>query len=64
MLDSDRQYLSRFELDPDIEFRWEDLYGFDVSYEFTYDDEMDTFDDVNIRDAEDTIPRDDFLFKN
>jgi hypothetical protein len=63
MMDSDRQYLSRFELDPDIEFRWEDLYGFDVSYEFTYDDEMDTIDDENMLDAEDTIPEDDFLFE-
>ena len=64
MNDSDKEFLSRFSLDPALESSFEDLYGFDVSYEFTYDDEMDTFDDVNIRDAEDTIPRDDFLFKN
>lgn len=63
MYDSDRHYLSRFELDPNIEFQWEDLYGSDISDEFD-DDEMDTYDHENILDAEDTIPEDDFLFEN
>ncbi|MGD8880491.1 MAG: hypothetical protein PVI82_01290 [Desulfobacterales bacterium] len=62
MNDSDRRYLSRFALDPTMEYRWKDLYGFDFSC--PYDDEMDPFNDRNILDAEDTIPEDDFLFKN
>ena len=59
---SDRQYLSRFALDPVMEYRWEDLYGFDFYY--STDDEMNPFDDESIPDTEDTIPEDDFLFKN
>ena len=58
---SDRQYLARFALDPAMEYRWEDLYGFDFPY--SYYDEMDPFDDENILDAKDTIPENDFLFK-
>jgi hypothetical protein len=61
MNDSDRRYLSRFALDPTMEYRWEDLYGFDFSCPY---DEMDPFDDENILNAEDTIPKDDFLFEN
>jgi len=60
MDDSDKKYLSRFALDPAIEYGCEDQYGFD----FSYDDEMDPFDDENILDAEDAIPEDDFLFEN
>lgn len=59
---SDRQYLSRFALDPAIEYDGEDLDGFDFSY--SSDAELDPFDDENIQDAEDTIPEDDFLFEN
>lgn len=64
MCDSDRLYLSRFALDPDIESLWEDLYRSDISDEFTYDEEMDTFDDEKILGAEHTTPRKDFLFEN
>jgi hypothetical protein len=60
MYDSDRKYLSRFSLDPAIEYGCEDLSGSD----FSYDDEMDPFDDENILDAQDSIPEDDFLFEN
>lgn len=49
--ESDRQYLSRFELDPEIEFRWEDLYRVDIFDEFVYDDEMVTLDDEKILDV-------------
>jgi hypothetical protein len=60
MYDSDRKYLSRFSLDPAIEFGFEDLYGSD----FSYDDEIDPVDDENISDSEDLILEDDFLFEN
>jgi hypothetical protein len=61
MYESDRQYLSRFSLDPEIEFRWEDLYRFDVFHEFAYDDEMDTLDDEKILDVAYPIPENSFL---
>ena len=61
MNDSDRRYLSRFALDPTMEYRWEDLYGFDFSC--PYEDETNPFDDENIPDAEDTIPDDEILSK-
>ena len=60
MNDSDRRYLSWFALDPAMEYKWEDLYGFD----FSYPDEIDQFDDENISDSEDLILEDDFLFEN
>ena len=60
MYDSDRQYLSRFTLDPATESSFEDLYGSD----FSYDDEINPFDNENIPDSEDLIPDDDFLFEN
>ena len=60
MYDSDRQYLSRFTLDPATESSFEDLYGSD----FSYDDEINPFDNENIPDSEDLIPEDDFLFEN
>ena len=63
MNDSDRQYLSRFELDPDIEYQWEDIYGSDIPYKFN-DDEMDLFDVENKPNAKDSILEDDFLFEN
>lgn len=60
MYDSDRQYLSRFTLDLATESSFEDLYGSD----FSYDDEIDPFDNENIPDSEDLILDDDFLFEN
>jgi len=60
MYDSDREYLSRFTLDPALESSFEDLYGSHLSY----DDEIDPFDDENISDSEDLILEDDFLFEN
>ena len=59
MNNSDREYLSRFSLDPAIEYSFEDLYGSCFS-----DDEIDPFDDETISDAEDSIPEDDFLFES
>ena len=60
MYDSDREYLSRFALNPEIEYSWEDPFGSD----FSYDDEMDPFDDESIPDAKYLILGDDFLFEN
>jgi len=57
MYESDREYLSRFSLDPEFE----DLYGFDFSYE---DEEMNPLGDENLSDADDSIPEDDFLSEN
>jgi hypothetical protein len=59
MNDSDREYLSRFSLDPSIENTFEDLYG-----SYFSDDEIDPFDDETISDVEDSIPEDDFLFES
>ena len=60
MYDSDREYLSRFTLDPALEPSLEDLYGSD----FSYPDDIDQFDEENISDSEDLILEDDFLFEN
>ncbi|MGW8301301.1 MAG: hypothetical protein ACWGNO_04490 [Desulfobacterales bacterium] len=60
MYDSDREYLSRFTLDPALEPSLEDLYGSD----FFNTDEMDPYDDENISDSENVLPEDDFLFEN
>jgi len=60
MYDSDRQYLSRFTLDPATESSFEDLCGSD----FFYDDEPDPFDDEDIPDSDDLILDDDILFEN
>jgi hypothetical protein len=60
MNDSDKEFLSRFALDPEIECGFEDLYG---SY-FSYDDEINPFDDENVPDSDDLILEDDFLFEN
>jgi hypothetical protein len=60
MYDSDRKYLSRFALDPQVNCGWEDLDGFD----FSYDDDLDLFDDVCFSDSEDLILKDDFSFEN
>ena len=48
---SDRRYLSRFALDPPMEYKWEDLYELDF-YD-SEEEEMDLFDDGNILDAGD-----------
>ena len=63
MNDSDRKYLSRFSLDPDIEYGSEDLYGIDFSPYVSCDDDLDLFDDEN-SDSEDSIREDDLLFGN
>ena len=60
MYDSDREYLSRFTLDPALEPSFEDLYGPD----FFNADEIDPFDDENISDSENLSLEDDFLFEN
>ena len=57
---SDKEFLSRFSLDPAIEYSFEDLYGRDFSYE----EEINPFDDENISDSEDLILEDGFLFDN
>jgi len=54
---SDRHYLSRFALDPAMEFKWEDLYDLDLYC--PEDEEMDPFDAENNMGAEDPIPDDD-----
>ena len=60
MYDSDRQYLSRFTLDPALGPSFEDQYGPD----FFNADEIDPFDDENILDSENLSLEDDFLFEN
>ena len=60
MNESDREYLSRFSLDPETECSFEDLYGSDFSYER----EMNPYDDENTVESEDLILEDDFLFEN
>ena len=60
MYDSDREYLSRFTLDPALEPSFEDQYGPD----FFNADEIDPFDDENILDSENLSLKDDFLFEN
>ena len=57
---SDKEFLSRFSLDPGTEYSFEDIDG---SY-FSDDDEMDPFDNEKIPDSEDLILEDDFLFDN
>ena len=60
MNESDREFFSRFSLDPAIESSFEDLYGSD----FSHDDEINSFDDENIPDSDDLMLEDDFLFEN
>ena len=60
MYDSDREYLSRFTLDPALESSFEDQYRPD----FFNADEIDPFDDENILDSENLSLEDDFLFEN
>lgn len=61
MNDSDREFLSRFTVDPPIESGFEDLYG---SYFSDDDDEMNPLDDENLPDSDDLNLEDDFLFEN
>ncbi len=60
MDDSDREYLSKFALDPAIEYGGEDLSATD----FAYDEALDPYDDKKSLDAEDLILEDDFLFED
>jgi hypothetical protein len=60
MYDSDREYLSRFSLDPETEYSLEDLYGAVLSCE----EQINPSDDENIPDSDDLILEDDFLFEN
>lgn len=60
MYESDREYLSRFVLDPETEYGFEELYGLDFSVE---EEEMTPVYDENDSDAEDSISEDDFLFE-
>ena len=57
MYDSDREYLSRFSLDPETEYSLEDLYGADFSCE----EQINPSDDENIPNSDDLILEDDFL---
>ena len=59
MYESDREYLSRFSLDPETEYSFEELYGFDFSNE----EEMSPLGDENISSTEDSIPEDDLFFE-
>jgi hypothetical protein len=61
MNDSDKEFLSRFSLDPALESSFEDLYGSYFSY---YDDEINPLDDENMPDSDDSIQEDDFLFED
>ncbi|MBW2430532.1 MAG: hypothetical protein PVG52_10880 [Desulfobacterales bacterium] len=63
MYDSDRKYLSRFALDPDMEYGSEDLYGSDFSLYESYDDDLDPIDSQDLE-PEDPNLEDDFLFEN
>lgn len=54
MYDSDEKYLSKFALDPDMEYGGEALYGTDFSAYLSYDDDLD---------PEEPIGEDDFLFE-
>lgn len=56
---SDRQYLSRFEVDPELDYQWEDLYESD--FHCSPDDETDLFDRENILDPEDPDPDEEIL---
>jgi hypothetical protein len=58
MYDSDRKYLARFALDPEMEYGGEILYESDFSY--SYEDEMDQFVDENLLDPQHMDPEDDF----
>lgn len=63
MYDSDKKYLSRFALDPDIEYGSEDSYGTDFSDYGKFDNDLDPLDCENL-DNENLILEDDFPFEN
>lgn len=63
MNDSDRKYLSRFALDPDIEYGSEDLHGIDFSLYVSDDDDLDPIYSEDL-DPEDPNLDDDFFFKD
>ena len=54
MYDSDMQYLSRFALDPEIEYGSEDVYATDLSDLVNNDNDLDPFNDENL-DMQDLI---------
>jgi hypothetical protein len=59
MYDSDRKYLSRFALDPAMEYGGEDRFESDF-----FDDEMDLSDYDGLADGEDSIPEDGLFFED
>ena len=63
MYDSDRQYFSRFALDPDAEYGDEDLSGIEFFPYVSCDDDMDLSDSENL-DSNDLILEDDLLFED
>ena len=60
--DSDRKYLSKFSLDPDIEYGSEDIYGIDFSFYVSDDDDLDPIFSEDL-DPEDPNIEDDFFFE-
>ena len=60
MYESDREYFSRFALDPETEYGFEELYSLDFSVE---EEEMTPVYDEKDSDAEDSISEDDFFFE-
>ena len=57
---ADKEYFSRFALDPEIDEGLEELYGSN----FCYDDETDPFDLDSNSDPQDLLLEDDSLFDN
>ena len=62
MNDSDRKYLSKFSLDPDIEYGSEDIYGIDFSLYVSDDGDLDPIFSGDL-DPEDPNIEDDFFFE-
>lgn len=63
MYDSDEKYLSRFALDPEVEYGSEDLSEMDFSGYANYDNALGPLDGEDL-DPENLILEDDFLFEN
>ena len=63
MYDSDRKYLSRFALDPDVEYGSEDLYETDYRTYAAINGDQDSLcsEDLNL---DELILEDDFLFED
>lgn len=57
---SDMKYLSKFAMDPALEYEHDDLYGF----EFTFDGQADSLDNENLLESDDLLEDDEFLFEN